>query len=111
MTFRRHPFAQSALLGHYAGQSVAPLLSYVIVYLDLDVTGTAGSVSGRYDIGYNATTTAPPGTILGAVLLDTLRLQLTSDSTPGQPRYVASIKAIATSSTADTLIATPGSVH
>lgn len=100
-------FDQGALRGHYWGQSVSPLENFVIVYLDLDITGTIGSVSGRYDIDYNATLAMPDGTILGAVLLDTLRLQLTSDSTPGQPREVASFKAIATSSTADTLIATP----
>lgn len=101
------PFAQSALLGHYSGQSVAPLAYDLIVYLDLDVTGTAGSVSGRFHVDYNATTASPPGTILGAVLLDTLRLQLTSDTIPNEPRHTASLKAIATSPTADTLIATP----
>jgi hypothetical protein len=101
------PFAQSALPGKYFGQSVAPLESSVITYLELDVTGTSGSVSGRYDIDYNATLVVPDGTILGAVLLDTLRLQLTSDTIPGEARNVASFKAIATSSTADTLIATP----
>lgn len=100
-------FAQGALLGQYHGQSVSPHLYGVIVYLDLDITSTAGSVSGRFDIDYNATTAAPDGALLGAVLLDTLRLELTGDSVPDQPRTRASLKAIATSSTADTLIATP----
>ena len=103
------PLAQDALLGRYSGATVPPYGPpyYIIIYLDLDITGTAGSVSGRYDIDYNAPVVTPDGTILGAVLLDTLRLQFTGDTVPGEPRKLASFKAIATSSTADTLIAWP----
>jgi len=101
-------FAQAALLGRYFGQTVPPVFEQVyVVYFNLEFTGTTGSVSGRYDVDYSGTFASPPGTVLGAVLLDTLRLQLISDTIPGEARHVASFKATATSASADTLIAWP----
>lgn len=102
------PLDQAVLRGNYSGKSVPPQGALQLtVFLDLAITATTGSVSGRYDIDYSATTATPAGTIVGAVLLDTLRLQLTTDTIPDVPVRVASLKAIATSASADTLIAWP----
>ena len=98
------PLSQGSLLGRYEGESVAPFGGYVIVTLELDITSTTGSVTGQFHAYYNATTSGNQGTILGAVILDTLRLQLTTETGPVE---TSSFKAFTPSAGADTLIVLP----
>jgi hypothetical protein len=96
------------LQGMFSGETVPPATMTGVAYLDLDLTPTADSVYGRYDIDFSASTACGDGNgdVSGEVRNDTLFLRLVSDSFPGWDGIVKvnSFIAMTYSASADTLI-------